>query len=436
MTNIPKKLSDTYIRAAAPATKPYKLRPREDGLYLQINPTGKKWWRFTYTFGGKEKLLSFGVYPAVSLADARLLRDEARRTLAKGFDPSAVRKAEKADQPEHLSNHFETVARDWLKVKSRGWVEAHLAKETLRLEKHAFPWIGAVPIDQLGVDDLRPLLDRVLNAGHLEQAHRLRDQLSRIFRFAVATRKATYDPAHALSEVLPHRQSNGFPAIVEPSEIAELLRAIDGFRGTFVVQCALRLAPYLFCRPGELRMAEWADMHLDGDEPVYVVPPSKRKLRRHQKESHDAEPFLIPISPQALKILLELRALTGNGKYVFPGARDRNRPMSEAAINAALARIGFKGEMVGHAFRHMASTRLEELGWPELMIEAQLSHRVTGVKGRYKRTQHKRFIRYRRDMMIAWADSLDGLKVAGSNYPEPIWNPVRLPQADLGGLLA
>lgn len=285
------------------------------------------------------------------------------------------------------------------------------SKETLRLENHAFPWIGGKPVQDLGVDDVLPLIKRVFASGHLEQAHRLREQISRICRYSIATGRAKSDPAHALSEVLPSRKQGSFPAIVKADEIGDLLRAVDGFKGTLIVGCALRLAPYLFCRPAELRMAEWGHIcGLGGPTPEYRIPPSNRKLLKAHKEARGAEPHIVPLSVQAVAILSELHPPTGHRKYVFPGARDPQRCMSEAAINAALARIGYKDRMVGHGFRHMASTRLEEMCWPDAAIEAQLAHKVAGVRGKYKRDQHLRFLDQRRMMLQAWGDYLDSLK--------------------------
>ena len=405
-----KKLTDTYLRSLKPKAKPYKSA-RDDGLYMHLTPNGSKFWRFAYSFAGKEKLLSLGPYPEITLADARERRDEARKLLAKGVDPSQQRKVDKTNATERAENTFEVVSCEWLGIKAEEWVAAHLAKETLRLTKHAFPYLGKKPIDELDVDDVLPVIHRVLKSGHLEQAHRLREQISRICRYAIATGRAKIDPAHALSEALPGRRAGGFPSIVKPDDIGELLRAMDGFKGTFVVGCALRLAPYLFCRPGELRAAEWSHFHnLDGECPEYHVPPANRKLLRAKKEALDAEPHIIPLPSQAVAILNELRALTWHRQHVFPGARDPKRCMSEAAVNAALARIGYKGLMVGHGFRHMASTRLEEMGWPDGAIEAQLSHKVSGVRGKYKRDQSLRFLSERRKMMEHWAIYLDRLK--------------------------
>ena len=324
---------------------------------------------------------------------------------------SEQRKVAKTAVTETAASTFKAVARDWLAVKSHDWVPKNLAKEQLRLEKHAFPWVGDKSIRSLGVADIRPLLNRVSASGHLEQAHRLRVELSRVFQYAIATGHAEADPAHALAAVLPSRQQKGFPSIVMPDEVGALLRAMVGHGGTHVVRCALCLAPYLFCRPGELRTLEWTHIHdLDGEHPECRIVPANRKLKRHQKEAPDAEPHIIPLSRQAVAILRDLHRLTGHRRYVFPGARDPKRCMSEAAVNAALASIGYKGLMVGHGFRHMASTRLEEMKWPDAAIEAQLSHKVPGVRGKYKRDQYLRCLDERRRMMQAWADYLNVLR--------------------------
>ncbi|MFN8767303.1 MAG: tyrosine-type recombinase/integrase [Lysobacteraceae bacterium] len=404
-------LTDTAIRKAKPEAKPYKMADG-GGLYLEVAPSGGKWWRYKYRITGKEKRLSLGTYPDTSLAEAREKHAAARKLVAQGIDPSAQRKAEKAAGAERAANSFEAVAREWLAVKRHEWTAKQHAKEQARLEKHAFPFIGREPISGLGVRDLRPLIERPAKTGYLEQAHRLRYQLSRIFKFAVATERADRDPASDLSAVLPARsKQNNYPTITNPQRVGELLRAIDGFTGTFPVACALRLAPLWFCRPGEIRMAEWAHFELDGDSPTYRVPPAIRKLRKADKESASTLPHEIPLSVQAVEILRELQALTGRGRYLFPSARDPKRHMSDGAINAALARIGFKGELVGHGFRHMASTLLNELGFRPEIIERQLSHKVAGVEGVYNKSQH---LAERRRMMQEWADYLDALKAGAA----------------------
>tara|TARA_R110000851_G_scaffold112414_1_gene236526 strand:+ start:1122 stop:2141 length:1020 start_codon:yes stop_codon:yes gene_type:complete len=331
-------LSPSAVANAKPQATPYKLRDGR-GLYLAVETNGSKLWRYDYRrpVTHKQNTLSLGAFAdGVSLKRAREKVDEARKLLADGIDPGALRKGEAIAKAESDANSCEAIAREWLAVKAHDWVEAHTNKETLRLSVHAFPWIGAKPISEITVADIRPLLARVVNSGHIEQAHRLREQLSRVFRFAIATGRASIDPAHALSEMLPARPKRGFPAVVDPKEIGELLRAMEGFKGTFAVGCALRLAPLWFARPGELRQAEWAHFTLDGDSPEYRVPASKRKLKKAQKEAPDAEPHIVPLSIQALAILRELQPLTGHRQYLFPGARDPKRCMSDATVKDAL----------------------------------------------------------------------------------------------------
>ena len=409
-------LTDTAIRKAKPATKQYKLTDG-GGLYVVVRPNNARWWRMDYRrpITGTRNTLSLGVYPDVGLADARTKRDEARKLLAAGIDPGERRKAVKAAGQERAANSFEVVAREWLTVRAHEWTERQHDKEQARLENHAFPWIGGKPVAELGVADIRPLIERVKKAGHLEQAHRLRFQLSRVFQFAIATGRAERDPAHDLKAVLPNRRKQNFAHITDPQRVGELLRAIDGFSGTFPVACALKLAPMWFCRPGEIRMAEWEHFDLDSKYPAYVIPPKNRKLRKADKENPKTPPHIVPLSKQAISILHELQPLTGRGKYLFPGARDPKRHMSDGTINAALARIGFKGELVGHGFRHMASTALREMNWPADVVERQLSHREPGVAGIYNKAQH---LPERRKMMQAWADHLDNLKKSESrNLP-------------------
>ena len=401
-------LTDAAIRKAKPTAKQYKLTDG-GGLYVVVRPNGARWWRMDYRrpVTGIRNTLSFGVYPAVGLADARAKRDEARKLVAAAIDPGERRKAIKAAGQESAANSFEVVAREWLSVRAHEWTERQHDKEQARLEKHAFPWIGGKPVAELGVADVRPLIERVTKAGHLEQAHRLRFQLSRVFQFAVATGRAERDPAHDLRAVLPSRRKQNFAHITDPRRIGELLRAIDGFGGTFPVACALKLAPMWFCRPGEIRMAEWTHVDLDSEHPTYTIPPSNRKLRKSDKENPNTPPHIVPLSEQAVTILRELQPLTQRGRYLFPGARDFKRHMSDGAINAALARIGFKGELVGHGFRHMASTLLREMGWSADAVERQLAHKEPGVAGVYNKAQH---LSERRKMMQAWADYLDALK--------------------------
>ena len=416
-------ISDTAIRrpkrevmTKLAAGESVKLRDGR-GLYLLLQPSGARWWRFDYRrpVTRKRNTLSLGTYPDTGLADARNACDAARKLLAQGIDPGEQRKASNAAAEESARNGFEAVGREWLAIRAPGWTEGQLAKETARLEKHVFPYIGSRPIRTLGVKDIRSVIERVFKAGHLEQAHRLRFQLSRVFKYAIATERAESDPAAALSEALPSRRDmvkRRYPTITDPAKVADLLRAIDGFTGQPATAAALKLAPLWFCRPGEIRMAEWTHFDMDGSQPAYNVPPAIRKLKKRDKERTDTARHVIPLSKQALAILRELQLLTGRGRYLFPGARDPKRHMSDGAINAALARLGFKGEMVGHGFRHLASTSLRELGWPREVVEAQLSHKVGGTEGVYNMAE---YLPKRRKMMQAWADYLDALKGTLSN---------------------
>lgn len=406
-------LTDTAVRKAKPADRPYKLADG-GGLFVLINPTGSKWWRLKYRFEGKEKLLSLGTYPDTGLAEARERRDAARKLLAAGADPGEQRKAEKAAGAERAANSFEVIAREWLAVKQPEWTPGQFEKERDRLQNHAFPRIGGKPIAQIGVADVRPLLVHLVKEGHIEQAHRLRHQLSRVFRFAVATERAERDPAADLRDTLPARNPKNHPTITDPAQVGELMRAIEGFTGTFSVKCALKLAPLWFCRPGEIRMAEWTHFDLDGEHPTYSVPPVNRKLKKAAKENPTTPPHVIPLAGRALDILRELHQLTGHGRYLFPGARDPKRHMSDGAVNAALARIGYKGIITGHGFRHMARTLLGEQGWNAEALERQLSHKEPGVAGVYNKAQH---LPERRKIMQAWADYLDGLRNGAQVIP-------------------
>lgn len=399
-------LTDAGIRKAPAPEKPKKVADG-GGLYLLLHPSGSKWWRLKYRFGGKEKLLALGTYPDTGLDDARAKREAARKLLAQGVDPGVQRKAEKVAGAERAANSFEVIAREWLEVKQSEWTAGQFVKERDRLGNHAFPRIGALPIADIGVAEIRPLLMHLVKQGHIEQAHRLRHQLSRVFRFAVATERANRDPAADLRDTLPARNPKNHPTITDPAQVGELMRAIDGFTGTFPVKCALKLAPLWFCRPGEIRMAEWSHFDLDSEHPTYTVPPANRKLKKAAKENSQTPPHIVPLCQQALEILRELHPLTGHGKYLFPGGRDPRRHMSDGAINAALARIGYKGIITGHGFRHMARTLLGEMGWSAEALERQLSHKEPGVAGVYNKAQH---LSERRKIMQAWADYLDGLR--------------------------
>lgn len=389
-------LTDTAIRTAKPGTKPIKMSD-EKGLYLILNPNGSKWWRLDYRFEGKRKTLSMGVYPDISLKDARERRDTARKQLANGIDPGEHRKASKAARTDALANSFEVIAREWFKKNEPTWVPGHADKIIRRFERDIFPWIGAKPVADLTAPEMLTAVRRIESRGALETAHRAMQNCGQVLRYAVATGRAVRDISADLKGALPPAKETHLAAVTEPAQVAPMLRAFDDYSGSFVTKCALRLAPLVFVRPGELRNAEWADIDLDNAEWRYLVTKTQT-------------PHIVPLSRQAVEILTELHALTGRGRYVFPGARTTSRPMSDNAILAAMRRMNIgKDEMTGHGFRAMARTILDEvLGVRPDFIEHQLAHSVRDPNGRaYNRTAH---LDERRKMMQLWADYLDKLK--------------------------
>lgn len=396
-------LTDTAIRNAKPKEKPYKLAD-EKGLFLLVTLAGGKLWRLKYRFNSKEKLLAFGAYPDVPLAKARERRDDARKLLVDGIDPGENRKALKAAKGTRDANSFEVVAREWYAKFSPNWAEHHGDRIIRRFERDIFPWIGGKAIADVTAPELLAVMRRIESRGALETAHRALGNCGQVFRYAVATGRATRDPSGDLRGALPPTDGEHFAAVTEPAQVGELLRTTDGYQGTLTVACALRLAPLVFVRPGELRKAEWADIDLDAAEWRYTVTKTKTQ-------------HIVPLATQAVAILRELHALTGTGRYVFPGARTNERPMSDNAILAAMRRMGIPADqMSGHGFRAMARTILDEvLGVRPDLIEHQLAHAVKDANGRaYNRTAH---LPERRKMMQQWADYLDKLKAGADVIP-------------------
>lgn len=388
-------LSDTGIRKTKPTDKPQKLTDGS-GLYLLLNPNGSRWWRLDYRFSGKRKTLSMGTYPDTGLADARAKRDEARSLLAAGVDPGEHRKATKVAGADRAANSFAVVAEEWLAKQKMA--PATLAKARWTLDDLVFPWIGDRPIAEIDPPEMLRLLRRIEDRGAHETAHRTKQRCGQIFRYAIATHRATRDPTADLRGALTPAKTTHRPALTDPAKVGELLRAIEGYTGGFIVRCALQLAPLVFVRPGELRQAEWSEIDLEGA--LWRIPSSKMKMR---------EEHVVPLSSQAVDVLKELRPLTGAGQYVFPGERSRLRPMSDGTINAALRRLGFdKDTMTGHGFRAMASTRLNEMGWAPDIIERQLAHAERNkVRAAYNRAQ---YLDERRRLMQAWSEYLDDVR--------------------------
>lgn len=391
-------LTDSAIRNAKSGAKPVKLSD-SGGLFLLVNPNGGKWWRLKYRIDGKEKLLSLGVYPEVSLKVARERRDDARKLLAAGRDPGAHRKAVKAARAAQVAETFEVIAREWHAKQAARWTEVHAGRMLDRLEKDIFPYLGARPIKEISAPELLAVLRRKEGKGAAYSAKRLRQIADQVFRYAIATGRAERNIATDLRGALQAPQKTHHAAMTDPKEVGGLLRAIDAYQGTLVTRCALRLAPLVFVRPGELRKAEWSEIDLDAAE--WNIPADKMKMR----EAH-----LVPLSKQAVAILKEIQPLTGVGRFVFPSPRSSQRPMSDNAVLSALRRMGIgKDEMSGHGFRAMARTILDEvLQVRPDYIEHQLAHAVRDPNGRaYNRTSH---LPERRKMMQLWADYLDGLK--------------------------
>lgn len=408
-------LTDTKIRKAKHLEKPYKLFDG-GGLYVEIAPTGSKTWRLKYRHAGKESRVSLGPYPTMTLVAARKKRDELRRLHHEhGLAPAAAKQAEKLRQSKAAANSFEAIAREWMTKQAGEQRQSTRDDVRDRLEKNLFPWIGRRPIAEIDAGELLDALRRVEGRGALVLAHRLRGHAGAIFRYAIATRRAKRDVAADLRGALASRKSRSFAAITEPRAVGELLRVIDGYAGSNEVRAALKLAPMVFVRPGELRAASWDEFDLD--EATWTIPGRRMKM---------GQPHVVPLARQAVAILRELEPLTGRGipakpdvpRYLFPGVRTRERPMSENTVNAALRRLGYTSEqMTGHGFRAMASTRLNELGYPPDVIERQLAHEERNkVRAAYNRAGH---LAARRQMMQAWADYLDALR-AGNMKVAPI----------------
>lgn len=392
-------LSDTAVRTAKPLDKPFKLTDG-GGLYLLLQPSGSKWWRFDYRFDGKRKTLSMGVYPDVSLKQARERRDAARKLLADGIDPGANRKATRAEENALQAGCFEAVAREWYTRQLAVLATSTAEKLMKRLEGDVLPYLGAKHVSEIGAPDLLKVIKRIDDRGAHDLAKRANQTIGRIFRYAVAHGLCSRDPSRDIEakDVLRPVQARHHASLTDPKEIGALLRAIDDFVGSFVTRSALKFAPLVFVRPGELRHAEWSEINLEKAE--WRIPAAKMKMR---------EMHIVPLSRQALSVLDEVKPLTGSKRYVFPSERGGGRPMSENTVNAALRRLGYtKDEMTGHGFRSMASTALHELGFDHRVIERQLAHGERNkVAAAYNFAE---YLPERRKMMQAWGDHLDALR--------------------------
>lgn len=390
-------LTDTALRNLKTPSNPVKMFDG-GGLYLHVTPTGGKWWRLKYRVGGKEKLLALGVYPDVSLKDARKRRDEAREQIAAGIDPGAHKKAVKAAVRAECTNSFEVVAREWFDKYKETWVQSHGGKILARFEKDVFPIIGGKAVQEVSAPELLDAIRRIEARGAFETAHRTLQNCGQVFRYAIATGRAERDPAADLRGALAPVKSTSFATVTDPSAIGAMLRDIEAYPGNVIVRAALRMAPYVFVRPGELRRAEWGEFNLDGAE--WRIPAARMKMR---------EVHIVPLARQVVDILNELYLFTGQGRFLFPSMRATSAPISDVTLLAALRRMGYDKEtMTVHGFRSMASTLLNEQGYNADWIERQLAHgERNSVRAAYNYAQH---LPERRRMMQEWADYLDGLR--------------------------
>ena len=393
-------LTDTDIKNVKPKDKPYKLTDG-GGLYLFVSPSGGKLWRVKYYFDRSEKLLSLGPYPAISLAEARKRLAEIKEQIAHGIDPSVHKKAVKEAVQTLNDNSYEVVTNEWIAKHYTVWAESHKVKIVARQRNDIFPHLGGKPINQITAPELLAVLRLIEQRGSLDTAHRTLQDCSRIFRYAIATGRAERDPAADLRGALPPFKGGNFASITEPKAVGDLLRAIDtygGSGGSAIVSCALRLAPYVFVRPGELRRAEWKEFDLDAAE--WRIPPEKMKMRQLH---------IVPLARQVIEILHDLIPYTGHGRFLFPSFRTNERPISDVALLAALRRMGYTNEeMTVHGFRSMASTLLNEQGYNRDWIERQLAHgERNSIRAAYN---YAEYLPERRRMMQSWADYLDGLR--------------------------
>lgn len=395
-------LTDTAIRNLKATDKPFKLTD-ERGLYLIVNQVGR-YWRMDYRFDGKRKTLALGVYPDTNLKLARSQRDDARRLLAEGIDPGAQRKQAKQERKLAATNSFEAVAREWMRVKGAKWTASYEGKTESALSRHAFPSIGAKQVDEISAPELLALLRAIELRGTVDMAHRVQQHCGAIFRFAIATGRATSDPTYSLKGALSTVKQEHYAALTDPLEYAALLRDIDAYRGEVTTKVAMQLLSLTFQRTKEVRFAEWTQFDLDAG--LWRIPAEIMKMR----EAH-----IVPLSKQAIEALKTLQPLTGQGRLVFPSSVSKERPISENTVVYALGRMGYKGRMTGHGFRSVASTLLNEQGFRSDLIERQLAHsEKNAVRAAYNRAE---YLPERKTMMQAWADYLDKLKAGADVLP-------------------
>ena len=394
-------LTDTAIRTAKSTDKAVKLFDG-GGLYLEIAPSGGKWWRLKYRFQGKEKRISLGTYPTVSLKDARERREQAKRLIEQGIDPSNQRKEAKAAAAaieQEQNTTFEAVARDWFSKKRNAWTPGHQKKILSRLENQLFPFLGAKLFSSLEPGDFLAAIQKAESRGAIETAHRLAQLCGQVSRYARIVGLTRYDVAAGLTEALTPVQTNHYATITDPAEVGHLLRAIDEYAGEPSIRFALKVLPFVFVRSVELRGAEWREF--DFESATWIIPAERMKMKR---------PHTVPLARQVISLLNDLRNTTGSGRFLFPSLFNASRPISDMGLLNALRRMGYaKGVMTIHGFRSMASTLLNEQGYRADVIEAQLAHgEKNAIRAAYN---HAEYLPERRQMMQEWANYLDSLRI-------------------------
>lgn len=407
----PKEVTDTAFRNAAAKEKPYKVHDVR-GLFLLVNPNGSKWWRLRYTLAGKDALMSLGTYPDVSLADARKARDAARKLIAQGQNPVHARRVEDA---ERTAGTFAALLAEWIETRRPDWAPSNLAKIKDLAANNLAPYLGKRPVRDVRPPELLAVLRRIESRNALDLAQRCASILKQVFALVLGSGRSETNPALGLGGLLKKPQTQHRAGITDPAEVGALMRNIDGYSGGPVVRTALKLSALTFLRPGELRQCQWKDVNLETGE--LNVPVAIRKLKTIEKRKADTKPHWVPLSEQAVAALRELQPLTGRYPFIFPGERSPGtRPMSEAAVLAALRTMGYgKEAMSAHGFRAMAKTLLLELGWKSEAIERQLSHKSSGAHGEaYDRAT---YFPERKKMMQAWADYLDALRMRSNVVP-------------------
>ncbi|MFK3924957.1 tyrosine-type recombinase/integrase [Serratia liquefaciens] len=390
------KLNARQVDAAKPREKAYKLADGA-GLYLEVVPSGSRYWRMKYRFNGKEKRMAFGVYPAVSLAQARALRDEAKKKLAEGIDPSFAKKEEKLVRDVQLNNTFQAVALEWHGTKVSRWSEGYASDIIEAFNKDIFPYIGQLPVNDIKPLVLLNVLRRMESRGATEKAKKVRQRCSEVFRYAIVTGRAEYNPAADLTSAMSGHESKHYPFLTV-EELPEFFKALAGYTGSPLVVLAARLLILTGVRTGELRGAFWSEFDLE--KAVWEIPTERMKMKR---------PHLVPLSTQALEIVQQLKVMSGRYSLVFPGRNDPRKTMSEASINQVFKRIGYTGKVTGHGFRHTMSTILHEEGFNTAWIETQLAHvDKNAIRGTYN---HALYLEGRREMMQWYGNFIDGLEM-------------------------